>query len=177
MRTYLCLNGPDNDFPDDCFPTFSQLVRQGEIYTDSDMPYLIRPEELQSIIEDHEVETEMSHTCRRLSSVPSDTDAASWVSPAEIQDMISRHDMLIDEGWLSIDGDVGGQRTVSNSGSELLYDEGLGEIEEEERGTDLYRTGGGGRYQPSRRWQPVRRQKEGDLIGEPIDPQRGESDE
>ena len=80
--------------------------------------------------------------------------------------------MLIDEGGLSIDSDLDGQGTAPNSGSELLFGAWLGESEEE-RGMDRYRTGGGARYQPSSRWQPVRRQQEGDLIGDPIDPKRG----
>ena len=84
--------------------------------------------------------------------------------------------MLIDEGGLSIDSDLDGQGTAPNSGSELLFGAWLGESEEE-RGMDRYRTGGVAAINHLERWQPARRQPEGNLIGEPIDTQRGESGE
>ena len=45
--------------------------------------------------------------------------------------MISRHNMLIEEGWLSIGSDWGGEETASNSWAQLLFDGGLVESEGE----------------------------------------------
>ena len=124
------------------------------------MPYLGNPGEIQSLIDDHEVGKETPQTCRRISLIPSDADTTSRANPAEIQEMISRHDMLIEDGWLSIDSDVEWRDAVSNIGSRISLNEGVGESKEE-RGLDRHITGGGARYQPAGRWQTVQRQRVG----------------
>ena len=132
--SYLCLNDSDDVYVEDCFPTPNQLVGPGGIDTDSDMPYLIGPEEIQSLIDDRGSETKTENTCRRLCSGPIDIEGASGVSPAEIRNAIARHNVLTDQRWLSNDSDWGGHEAASNSGAQLLFDEGLGESDEESGG-------------------------------------------
>ena len=126
------------------------------------MPYLVNPGEIKSPIGDREVGIEMPQTCRRLSSIPSDTDTTSMVNPAEIQEMILRRDVLIEQVWLSSDIDAEWRDAVSNIYSQISIGEGFGESEEE-RCADRRRAGGGDRHQPAGRWQPVQRQRGGIL--------------
>ena len=69
------------------------------------MPYLVDPAEIQSIINDHHGGKEGSRKVDKTAAAPSDTDATSCVNPAEIQDMIARHDSLVEEGRLSSDSE------------------------------------------------------------------------
>ena len=61
MYTYLCLGDSDDEYLEDCFPTFNQLMRQGKSDTDSDMPHLTKPEEIQSHIDEHEAEQKIGN--------------------------------------------------------------------------------------------------------------------
>ena len=174
MCSYLRLKDSDNEFVDDCCPTFNQLTRQGACYTDSDMPYLVDPDEIQSIADGRTIETERTPPSRRLRSIQSDTDTSSWADPTEIQEMIARHDSLIEEGWLANDDEPYWQQVMEDHESQTAEKAGAGSDDREDS-ADTHRTGGGAFYQPARRWKPVARRGREGLIGEPIDPQRGQS--
>ena len=148
-------------------------MRQGESDTDSDMPYLVDPDEIQSIIDDHTIETERPLPIRRVSPIQSDTDTASWANPTEIQEMIARHDILIEEGLLPNDDEPYWPQVMEDNESQTSGNAGYGSDDREDS-VGKHRAGGGACYRPERRWQPVARRCHEGLIGETIDPQRGQ---
>ena len=100
IRCCLCKNDPDNDWADDCFATFNDMMRLDESDTDSDMPYLVGPSEIQSVLDEHHEDTETPQYGNGENSAMSDTDTTTWVNPTVIQEMIGRYNMLVDEGRL-----------------------------------------------------------------------------
>ena len=102
-------NDSDNEWEDGCFPTFGDMMRLEESDTDPDMPYLADPEEIQSVLDGHQGERGIPQSSSRVNSAPRDTVTASWVNPAGIQEMITRHDMLVEERRFPIDIELDSQ--------------------------------------------------------------------
>ena len=169
----LCRNDPDGEWAGDCFPTFNDMMRLDESDTDSDTPYLIGPSGIQSVSgERHGKMGQIKHGAAARSAV-SDTDTNPWVNPTEIQEMVTIH-MLMEEGWLPSDSEPISQENMIIHGSKGMGED-IAECSSGDASPERYRASDGAFYQPTRRWSPPRRRGSGDLIGEPIDPHRGQS--
>ena len=73
------------------------MVRLNESDTDSDMPYLIGPPEIQHLLDAHAAGIE--GTTVNPSGSVGDVDTASWLGPLEIQEMVDRQNAVAEDGF------------------------------------------------------------------------------
>ena len=139
------------------------------------MPYLVDQSGIQILLEMHTDEQVEIHNRGKPNFAGSDTDTGSYMDPLELQEMVSRHSVLVEEGLpLSENGFCAhGEIVVNHDPRRMMATMGVDIASDGD--ADRFRTGGGGYLRlPIGGLGRAARAEGEDLIGEPIDPQRGQ---
>ena len=166
-------NDADAEVADECFQTFNEMLRMGEIDTDADTPHLVDPSEIQSLLEMHTGEQAEIHN----GGTPDYTGVektqfriwALWGA----QEMANRHSMLVEEGSpLSENESPPHVDIIVNHDRRRMME--MAEVDSaSDNESDLYRAGGYRRLPIGRLGRIDRREIE-DLTGDQIDPKPGQ---